>query len=363
MQNPFTPSFGIVPLYLAGREMILSDLRRALQNGPGDPSLCSIIVGPRGSGKTALLSCIADEAMRQGYIVADTTAVPGMLEDILQRALDASAEIVTRHSSKKVTGISVGQFLGIEWQESAPPKENWRSRMTTLLRELKKTDSGLLITVDEVRANLDEMIQLAAVYQLLIRDGFKCALVMAGLRVHCNQLLDDDSTSFLRRAKQYPLERISDTEIDRAFRKTIESGGKQIQAAALKSAVSASGGYPYMMQLVGFSIWEESGERKTIHEQDAEKGVHAALQDFQNGVLNSTYRELSSGDRTFLRALSDDVSENRVSDIAARMNKTAGYVSSYKLRALEAGVIEETPGKTLMFSIPFFREYLLKHEE
>lgn len=46
IKNPFTPNFGQVPLYMAGRKFLLGEIGRALENGPGDPALSSILAGP-----------------------------------------------------------------------------------------------------------------------------------------------------------------------------------------------------------------------------------------------------------------------------------------------------------------------------
>lgn len=80
-KNPFTPTFGIVPAHLAGRRGVLKDMRQAFENGLGDPNLSTILIGARGTGKTALLSCIADEAQQRGWIVVNVAAGKGMLED------------------------------------------------------------------------------------------------------------------------------------------------------------------------------------------------------------------------------------------------------------------------------------------
>ena len=358
MGNPFTPTFGIVPPFLAGRASLLDEMKKAFERGLGDPNLCSILIGPRGSGKTAFLARLGEEVSSQGWIVADTVASEGMLEDILQRAISVSAERVKLKSRKKLTGISLGQFLGLEWTTERAMSENWRTRMTTLLTALKKHDIGLLITVDEVRADVDEMIQLASVYQLLIRDGYSVALVMAGLPAPVYELIDHPRVSFLRRARQHVLVRISDTEIRRAFRKTVESGGKKIKEDALEQAVIASNGYPYMMQLVGYSVWEESETQNPIQSDTVEVGIAAAREEFRNGVLRSTLRELSRIDKEFLKAMLLDGESSRVTDIAQRMNKSSGYVSTYKTRLLRAGVIEEVSAGAVTFSIPELREYL-----
>lgn len=82
MRNPFTPTFGKVPPYMAGRQDILDAMSKAFEDGSGNPNLSSILIGPRGSGKTALLACIAAEALEHGWISARVSALPGMLEDI-----------------------------------------------------------------------------------------------------------------------------------------------------------------------------------------------------------------------------------------------------------------------------------------
>lgn len=71
LHNPFTPSFGIIPPYMAGREDLIEELSNAFSNGLGDPNLSTIVSGPRGSGKTALLSFVAEEAASQGWISAN----------------------------------------------------------------------------------------------------------------------------------------------------------------------------------------------------------------------------------------------------------------------------------------------------
>lgn len=106
-KNPFTPTFGIVPPHLAGRSDLLALMADAFENGLGDPNLSTILIGPRGCGKTALLSCIADEARSRGWISVTAVAGPGMLDDILQRAFEAAAEFGAPRKERRLTGFSI----------------------------------------------------------------------------------------------------------------------------------------------------------------------------------------------------------------------------------------------------------------
>lgn len=273
LHNPFTPVFGRIPPLMAGREHLLSSFDQALRGNGADPNLVSVFIGPRGTGKTALLAYLSRQASAQGWIVADTSAVPGMLEDIIERARASSREFLDSDSGARLKSLSIGQLVGVEWEYRDPSSGNWRSRMTDLIGKLNEQGLGLLITIDEVKGNLDEMVQFASAYQHFMREERKVALFMAGLPSNISRLVSNESVSFLRRARTHQLGRISDNEIAEAMEKTIEAFGKHIDREALTPAVYAIGGYPYLMQLVGYRLWEESGDDVRISLDDARNAI------------------------------------------------------------------------------------------
>ena len=69
--NPFTPEFGKVPAYFAGREQVLSDILSTFEEQT--MNLCALFVGPRGCGKTALLTYLGNEASRLGCCLLYTS--------------------------------------------------------------------------------------------------------------------------------------------------------------------------------------------------------------------------------------------------------------------------------------------------
>ena len=359
-RNPFTPTFGMVPMVMAGRDNLLATMRNAFENGMGDPNMSTIVIGARGTGKTALLSCIADEARQTGWISVDVVASEGMLEDILQRAWECAGEFVDSAPKKHLTGIDLAQIVGIQWESDSPVQANWRTRMNALFNGLSEHDIGLLITVDEVKASVDEMIRLASTYQLFVREGKKVALVMAGLPKHVNSLVGNEDVSFLRRSRQHYLSSIPDVDVELAFAKTVEAGEKTIGAAALEAASDAIKGFPYMFQLVGYFTWKAAEGADEITSKHVALGARLATKDFESSVLDTTWRELSPGDRAFLLAMLEDDRESRLSDVARRMGKSNGYASSYKSRLTSQGVIEALPDGNLVFCMPFFREYLAR---
>ncbi len=361
LANPFTPSFGSVPPYLAGRKGLLEDMHRAFERGTGDPNLSTIVIGPCGTGKTALLSRVAQDASSCGWVTASVSAMPGMLDDIVERTCESAEELLENSDRLRLKGLTIGQSVGLEFDRAQRLQGNWRSKMNAILKQLDRYGTGLLITVDEVQADLDEMIQLASVYQHFVQEGRRVSLLMAGLPSNVSSLISSKYVSFLRRARQRHLGRIADVEIASAFRKTVVAAGAQIDADALERAVSSIDGFPYMMQLVGYWTWEESAS-ESIAFADVQRGVEMATRDFQDGVLAATYRELSRGDLRFLNAMLPD-DEASLADIAGRMGVASNYASKYKERLLEAGVIGDRGHNVFSIDLPGFRDYLQKRAE
>lgn len=151
MRNPFTPVFGITPLVLAGRDGLLNDMANAFESGLGDPNLSTLIVGARGTGKTALLARIRDIAQQRGWIAVDVTAIDGLLADIEEQTAANAEHILALDGEAHLASIGVGP-VSAAWALDKRPEGNWRTRMTRLIDQLAAADAGPLITVDEVRA-------------------------------------------------------------------------------------------------------------------------------------------------------------------------------------------------------------------
>lgn len=359
LPNPFTPTFGKIPPILAGRELLIQELEQALASGGGDPNLCSLFTGPRGVGKTVLLSYLSMRVGALGWISANVTARPGMLEDIIERATEAADKYVEKQHRARITSVSVGSLFGASWEFRDPSSGNWRTRMNKLLDTLAGQSIGLLITVDEIDPTLDELIDFAATYQHFVRENRPVALFMAGLPANISTLLSDRSVSFLRRAAQHAIGRIEDDAVRTAFKETVREAGKDIEDDALTTAVKATDGFAYMMQLVGFRTWAVSGTHAVITSNHVKEGAKLAVRDFTNGVIKRTCQELSDGDIAFLEAmLPDHGKASSVADIARRMGKSANYARVYRTRLVKQGVISVPRRGFVEFCMPFLREYL-----
>ena len=173
----------------------------------------------------------------------------------------------------------------------------------------------MLFTVDEVDPTLDEMVQLAAFYQHFVREGRKVALLMAGLPHNISSLLNNKTVSFLRRSNRRALDRIPDGEVSAALVRTAQAGNRNVDAAALTAATESIGGFPFMLQLVGYYAWDENPRASTLDSADFARGIAIAQQEMTYRILDATFAELSPGDLRFAAAMLEDEGDSRIADL------------------------------------------------
>lgn len=356
--NPFTPSFGRIPAHFAGRTSFLTSMARALADERRtSPDLTTILIGPRGTGKTALLGSIGQEAAAHGWVVAQVTAGEGMLDDIVERLQEAAADLVPAPSSTHLKSVTIGTNFSVEFDKSSTYQGNWRTQMNNLFAQLEPYGSGVLITVDEVQGNCAELEVLTRAFQHFLTEGKPAALIMAGLPSEVSTIVSSKIVSFLRRARHRHIGRICDADVEVALRKTLADENARIDDDAMAEAVASIDGFPYMLQLVGYWMWEEA-LASPITLEDARRGIRLASNELREGVLAATYHELSKGDLRFLEAMLPDEGPSTLADIAERMGVQSNYASKYKKRLMEAGVLGDTGQSRYTVELPGFKEYV-----
>lgn len=359
-RNPFRPTAGSTPPLLIGRDTVLEEFGDSLDDGPGSPARLALFTGPRGIGKTVMLTEAEDLAVRRGWVTLPETATPGMIRRLQHATTRALAALdPTAAPSTRVTGLTL-PVIGGGLTLAAPPAEvvEWRSELGRVLDVLERNGTGLLITIDEVHSGArGDLRDLAATVQHLIREDRDVALVMAGLPSAVSDLLTDDVLTFLRRASRYVLDDVPLDHVAAALLRSIVDSGYTIDEDALREAALATGGYPFMIQLVGFHVWRRAPSSH-IDLSIARGGVAAARERLGSLVHETSLADLSNVDRAYLGAMAQDDGESSTGEIARRLGVTAYYAATYRGRLIAAGVIEPTRHGYVDFTIPYLREYL-----
>ena len=357
--NPFKPSAGAEPPVLVGRDEVLRDFEEGLLSGVGAPGRLMRITGPRGSGKTVLLTELGDIARKHGWDVVDETARTGLAEEIHRRLDDEASANISIELNLAVVKAGAESSLH---KRSA----NLRDALDRKVTELTERNRGLLITIDEVQnAALEDINKIAIAVQHLVREKKNISFVFAGITSGVLSLLGEDGPTFLRRAYPEELDVIPSDDISLALRATIEQSGLEIGDTALGKAAEATAGYAYLIQLVGFHIWRaaraHAGESLTITVEDVERGIRAAKDGFNRAVLETALAGLTKSALEFLLAMTEDPLASSTGEIAKRMGVPANATTTPRRQLIERQIIEPTARGYVTFSIPFMREYLIEH--
>lgn len=361
--NPFKPTAGASPPLLVGREAELEEFEEALEDGPGAPGRLTIFTGARGVGKTVMLTEVGDHATRSGWVVVSETATGGLVDRLTTAVLGHLRELDPHGApTRALTGVSLPGGWGV--QLSDPPAQrpvSLRDGCSALLDVLEAHQTGLLLTVDEVHKRAqDDLRELAATYQHLVREDRDIALVMAGIPGAVTGLLNDDVLTFLRRANRAVLEDVPLGLVADSLRQTAHDHGRRFTPEALAAAAEATAGYPFLIQLVGYHVWRKAAGT-TIDLDAVEAGVPAARKRLGSTVHETSMADLSEVDRTFLVAMAQDEHTSRMRDIAERMGVTLQYAGVYRERLLRAGMIDAPRRGVVQFAIPYLGEYLREH--
>ena len=312
--NPFKPTAGKRPPVLIGRESVIEDFEEGLDNGAGAPGRLMLITGNRGCGKTVLLRELQRLAAEHGWVVVSDSASLGLCD----RLADA-----LRSNKPVVTSMEFGPSFGRMSVEAARAKgETLRGLANERLKKLGQ-GKGILFAIDEAQsASIEELAALAVLYQQVLGDQDATglpdseqrglALVFAGLPSMVDDLLEEPSVTFLRRAQQRTLGVISLPKVRDAFIQTVQDAGLNVDA------------------------------------ETADLAVDAPL-----------YYGLRSPQRLFIEAMAvDEDKPTRMADIIERCDRTQSWASKYRASLIRERVIEAAGYGLVRFTVPMLGEYI-----
>ncbi|GAA4782992.1 ATP-binding protein [Corynebacterium canis] len=367
-RNPFRPSFGVSPLYLAGREESLQDFRLGLAEGLGSPYRALLVSGARGIGKTVFLNEVEDVATQAGWVVAraypDAHLVDTLVDSTIPKIMKSLGETGSKHS---FTGASIAGIGSISTsvQAAEQPAPTLISRLRELATFVRKYEAGVLVTVDEVQsADPELMHQLATAVQDLIRDEFDIAFVAAGLPLGIQQLLQHDGTTFLRRAERVELAPVTIPEARQAIVHTVHEGGKSITDDAADAAAELSQGYPYLIQLVGSVIWTYATleHRDEITLSDVREARPQVIRRMGAQVHRPAIANAPDSQVAMLKTMATLMDgDNPVStgELAKALGVKPNAISVRRAHLLARELIVSPRYGHIAFTLPYMKEFLL----
>ncbi len=240
------------------------------------------------------------------------------------------------------------------------PKE---SSLRKLLGSAAKSSKGLFIAIDEVQdAPIDDMRVIASAVQLLIGEKVDIALAFAGSPAGVMDLTNSKALTFSCRALPEDLAPINQVEVALSMGDSFIATGLTIEDDLLSRAAKVTKGYAYLVQLVGYSIWQRANLHRAksaiMSERDVIEGITLAEARFHDVVHEPAISVLGLNDIKYLLAMCEDKQQFKSSEIAKRMGKKTNEVSSIRAKLLQREVIQAPQRGYVQFAVPDLDTYL-----
>lgn len=358
----FQPTFGNRPEKYIGRDGVIDRFIMGLREPVGSRNRCTLFLGQRGMGKTALLLELSDRAQKEEYVVARVTAHEGMPQAIIEQ-FQLNGSKFFNDDKRKLTGVTAGALgfsFGLTFSEVAERQYGFRSKMSLICDKLAEKGKGALILIDEVRTSA-AMREVASAYQELVGDQKNVAIAMAGLPHAVSDVLNDSVLTFLNRATRVELGLISTNLIRAYYERSFRTIGISVSDELLDRAAQATRGFPYLMQLIGYYIIEYIQDGGEVTQAIMDKVERAAMSDMEANVFKPILNPLSDNDKFFLRTMAHIGDSVTTAKLQAKLGKKGAAIQTYRKRLIEGGVIEAPRRGELVFAVPYLSEYMLNN--
>ena len=282
--NPYTPGFGLEPDYLAGRneecQVITSTLERLNEPKDADGALLkspyspTVLIGPRGVGKTVLLYYAQIQAQKLGiaFVEIAKRQLEGELSKLIKLIVPDS---FMQSVAGKVTGLKIGP-VSLEAEGGLDFAKMQEGLELALQTRLSK--EPLLLIMDEVHTYESEYLgSILVVIQEMLKNKMPLAVIMAGTP-GLSKLLHSCGASFVERSEITRMNVLDQEATKLALAEPAKQSGLPLAPDALETLVVSSDCYPYFIQLLGRDAWQVA--RNAGHEEitlaDAQCGIDQA---------------------------------------------------------------------------------------
>ena len=355
MKNPFTPTFGIVPPYLAGRDVILNDMNKAFDNWPGDPNLSTILIGPRGSGKTVLLSDIRNKigAMKD-WIAVDINPETELIHTLVSKLYRIS-KLRNLFIKAKLDFSAIGLGVSIEGAETVAYNDD--DVLEIMLETLKRKGIRLLVTVDEIMYSSD-VARFSHALSSYAGQDYDIYVLMTGLKENINKIKNQPSLTFLYRAKVMEIDSLNTTAISAEYQKTLRIKAEEADKLAFECR-----GYSLAFQIIGHVYWNILSRYENIADADSTETSNEIDTILAELAYDKIFDELSPKDIDVLKAMAKFSRENKTESVKVEViresvNMTSETFSSYRKRLIDNGIVDGKQYGYLRFSLPRFENYV-----
>lgn len=301
-----------------------------------------MVTGVRGSGKTVMMTNIADIlSKRDDWIVVELNATRDLLQSLASR-LYAVPRLHDCFLKAKLDFSAFGLGVSIE---NAAPVTDVEDMVAKMLDQLQKLGKRLLITIDEVVYS-EQMKVFASAFQIFMRQEYPIFILMTGLYENIYELQNDKSLTFLYRAPKIILEPLNLTAVRQHYKNIFALEEEKAERMA-----ALTRGYPFAFQVLGYLYWEHR-DTMTLNEILPEYDQY--LEEY---VYSKIWLEMSEKDKEILQVLAVS-GEIKVKNLREKLGLASEQFSVYRERLKRKGVIDTRQYGMVSMALPRFEEFI-----
>lgn len=319
-------------------------INRIIEDYEAVPAVNQIymVTGVRGSGKTVMMTNIADIlSKRDDWIVVELNATRDLLQSLASR-LYAVPRLHDCFLKAKLDFSAFGLGVTIE---NAAPVTDVEDMVAKMLEQLQRLGKRLLITNDEVVYS-EQMKVFASAFQIFMRQEYPIFILMAGLYENIYELQNNKSLTFLYRAPKIILEPLNLTAVRQQYKNIFALEEEKAERMA-----ALTRGYPFAFQVLGYLYWEH---RDTMTLDEILPEYDQYLEEY---VYSKIWLEISEKDKEILQVLAVS-GEIKVKNLREKLGLASEQFSVYRERLKRKGVIDTRQYGMVSMALPRFEEFI-----
>lgn len=345
-RNPFTVAFGTKPRQFISRYQQMDEIIDTFTADTPNVPLY-MLTGVRGSGKTTLMSAVADDFRKnKDWIVIGLNINSDNLLLSLAAALYDEPLLATLIMDAKIDLSILGIGVSIE---KAHKYSDATSAIRQLLKIAKKLNKRILLTIDDVTNN-QSMREFCTAFMMFVSEGYPLFLLMTGLYENIFELQNEKSLTFLLRAPRIEMTSLNIGAIADSYKSVFNIDDEK----ALKMAKKTNG-YSYAFQVLGYMTWLYIDEES---EEQIEKRVMDYLGEYS--YLKIWY-ELSEKDKEIIYTMAKN-NLSTIKDIRDKVTLNSNAFSVYRNRLIRKGLLISEGYGQLKFVLPYFKEFVINQD-
>jgi len=382
--NPYRPGAGLQPVYLAGRDDMIEEVKQRFQGLKMNVPVSSVIYsGVRGVGKTVLLNklnSLGDElgiccrhievGQSNDFISQIVVCMKSYLREnsniekiktLADKAIDAIKTVAVSFNPEDPT-FSL-ELKDIDLYRSNNLIQSLTDVFTSVGKIAFDIKKPICFFIDEIQyMKKEELGALIAALHRTNQLGYPIILIGAGLPKIYKMLSEEKSYS----ERMFAYRTMSGLTKEQTFKAITEPArafGKNYTRKVLEAMYNITKGYPFFVQQLASLIYDNS-ETAVIDENNLNEVKEKYYTEIDNGFYKTRYERCSNKERIFIFAMvKSGKIPCEIGDVAENMNKTTKSVSPIRAQLINKGIIYSLRYKELDFTVPDFDGFIKRKEE